>query len=337
MGKWRWAAAAAAVAVATAVFKAPPKSRVEPSVPPPAGARPEHLVVLVHGLHGSPNSLRVLGEHLAELPAGRDGSLMVHLASSNFDGYLRLLLTTADGVPAGGKRLADEVLDLKARHPSLRKLSFVGLSLGGLYAREALSHLGTGTFQLVNFMTIASPHTGVRGHLNSVFQFALEVGAVGSTGRELLLIDGNDTLLGMVSPRHLEPLQAFSKRLLCANVKYDDKVPRHAATLLPPGLPLSSMQRVPVHDREHIAEMLLQDGPLSLGDSDAGAAVTGDTPPELAIALALRGVGSWTTVLVDFGDDWLAPVLNHNRIGANTPFGGMGASVMKYLSEHFEV
>jgi len=53
------------------------------------------------------------------------GGVLVHCAASNV-GFTR------DGVAAGGKRLAAEVLRIRAAHPSLESLSLVGNSLGGL-------------------------------------------------------------------------------------------------------------------------------------------------------------------------------------------------------------
>ena len=40
-----------------------------------------------------------------------------------------------NGIVIGGQLLAKEILNYKAKMPNLKKISFVGNSLGGLYAR----------------------------------------------------------------------------------------------------------------------------------------------------------------------------------------------------------
>lgn len=94
---------------------------------------------------------------------------------------------TTDGVAQGGRRLAHEILKVVEACPSLTSISFVGNSLGGLYARYAaallytpspstcsLSHGGDGAggkngdagcvcgLSPGDFVTTASPHLGVR-------------------------------------------------------------------------------------------------------------------------------------------------------------------------------
>ncbi|TYZ66602.1 hypothetical protein PybrP1_008122 [[Pythium] brassicae (nom. inval.)] len=119
-----------------------------------------HLLVLQHGLHGSEhdfaNFVRLVREHLAA------EGVYVHAAARNAATFFQ----TYDGIDQGGERLADEIEALAARMPHLRKLSLLGHSLGGLYARYCIGVLlARGFFARVepmNFITMATPHLGIR-------------------------------------------------------------------------------------------------------------------------------------------------------------------------------
>ena len=113
----------------------------------------KHLVVLVHGLSGTAADLGYLARQLEA-----DASVSV-LASGANEPFPR----TLDGVDAGGARVADEVRQVASAY---KTISFVGNSLGGLYARAALRELRDGdTFAGLTpavFVTTAAPHLGAR-------------------------------------------------------------------------------------------------------------------------------------------------------------------------------
>lgn len=120
-------------------------------------------------------------------------------------------------------RLALEVKEVVKAHPSLQRISFVGNSLGGLYSRYALKELwdeGSRTIagcEPVTFMTIASPHLGVRKHLGLPFPRPLHFMApvfLGQTGEDLFLRGARPPLLVRMAtePAFLRPLEAFKHR-----------------------------------------------------------------------------------------------------------------------------
>ncbi|GFP94139.1 putative lipase rog1 [Phtheirospermum japonicum] len=115
-----------------------------------------------------------------------------------------------------GERLADEVLQVIKRKPSLKKFSFVALSVGGLVARYAIGKLykppsrgcndeSKGTIadlQPINFITVATPHLGSRGNKQVksrvfIVPFLFGVTAlihwiIRRTGQHLFLTDNDD-------------------------------------------------------------------------------------------------------------------------------------------------
>jgi hypothetical protein len=157
------AAAARAGSSAEAPTGVPPTStpRVPPTpapaLPPPATA-PEHLVLLVSGLNGSRHNWRAIGGFLAaELDPA---ATLLHASTASERG------ATYEGVDACGRRLATEIEGLAAAHPSLRRLSVVGHSMGGLVARFALGALfeperaTVAGLALCHFVSLATPHLG---------------------------------------------------------------------------------------------------------------------------------------------------------------------------------
>ncbi|XP_021687385.2 lipid droplet phospholipase 1 isoform X2 [Hevea brasiliensis] len=150
-------------------------------------ANPAHLVVMVNGIIGSAENWKFAAKQfLNKYP--RD--VIVYCSKTN-SGTL-----TFDGVDVMGARLAEEVISVIKRHPSVKKISFIGHSLGGLVARYAIAKLyghdltkelsqGNGDcksdvngdtgmedkiknriagLEPVNFITLATPHLGSRWH-----------------------------------------------------------------------------------------------------------------------------------------------------------------------------
>ncbi|KDO21097.1 hypothetical protein SPRG_13806 [Saprolegnia parasitica CBS 223.65] len=131
--------------------------------PPPRDAAATHLVVLQHGLHGSPSDYHTFGFILRDVFRDEPGLYIVAATSNAKD--------THDGIDAGGLRLADEVQSLAATCPRLEKVSLIGHSLGGLYVRYCIGVLyARGFFEQItpmNVITLATPHLGVRAPFNN--------------------------------------------------------------------------------------------------------------------------------------------------------------------------
>ncbi|XP_058095598.1 uncharacterized protein LOC131241011 isoform X2 [Magnolia sinica] len=224
---------------------------------------PDHLVVLVHGILASPSDWTYVE---AELKRRLGSNFLIYASSSNT--YTK----TFTGIDGAGRRLADEVMQVVRKTESLKRISFLAHSLGGLFARYAIAALyssnafgkpenpaghingnpekSTNALKLgaiaglepINFITLATPHLGVRGKRQ--FPFLLGVPLleklappiapflIGRTGRQLFLTDGRPSkpplLLRMASDcedgKFLSALGAFRCRILYANVSYDHMV-----------------------------------------------------------------------------------------------------------------
>ncbi|KAJ0026317.1 hypothetical protein Pint_08582 [Pistacia integerrima] len=213
---------------------------------------PTHLVVMVNGIIGSAQNWKYAArQFLMKYPE----DLIVHCSKRNSS------MLTFDGVDVMGDRLAQEVcygllikplmflfwivISVIKRRPSVRKISFISHSLGGLISRNN----GSGdTFQNgkiaglepINFITSATPHLGSRGHKQvPVFCgfYTLEKAAartswfLGRTGKHLFLTDSDEgkppLLLQMVTDcedlKFISALQSFRRRVAYANARFDLK------------------------------------------------------------------------------------------------------------------
>jgi pimeloyl-ACP methyl ester carboxylesterase len=204
------------------------------------GGQHKHLVILVHGFLGSAadfaNFRRVL-----EVDSPHARELLVLVPNPN-----GTLLGTTDGVRAGALRVFDEVMAVvRAQRASLGRISVLGHSLGGLYARYLVHLLDTAgvldELEPCAFATMATPHLGVRKPQTNpvnVIWHRLVLPWLQTT-RELGLLDrtnvhGRDTPLlheMATSEEFLAPLRKFRRRVLYANVKNDFQVPYATAAL----------------------------------------------------------------------------------------------------------
>ncbi|KAK4771814.1 hypothetical protein SAY86_013589 [Trapa natans] len=230
-------------------------------------ASPEHLVIMVNGIIGSADDWRYAAKQFVKkLP----DKVIVHRSECN---YSKL---TFDGVDLMGERLAEEVKGVLRRWPEVRKISFVAHSLGGLVARYAIGRLYEENLQIesqgnattnkenaennsiqsfnrtfeaqiaglepMNFITVATPHLGSRGHNqlpllcglpfleNKAPQTAHLI--AGRSGKHLFLTDSDEgrppLLLQMVNDsddlKFMSALRAFKRRVAYANVNFDQVV-----------------------------------------------------------------------------------------------------------------
>eukprot|EP00611_Tribonema_gayanum_P024545 TRINITY_DN5450_c0_g1_i1.p1 TRINITY_DN5450_c0_g1~~TRINITY_DN5450_c0_g1_i1.p1 ORF type:complete len:447 (-),score=156.28 TRINITY_DN5450_c0_g1_i1:66-1373(-) len=220
-------------------------------------AKATHLIVLQHGLAGCPGDLGYLQEAIER--EGGPAALVLNCASNTGN--------TKDGVAKGGARTAREIRDAIARNPGLTHISVVGNSLGGLYSRYAVKELHTpdepggaiAGLQPVTFMTIATPHLGVRRYTWGItqypkFMFPLAKVLFGQSGKDLFLTDAEERaaaagaregeigsgepevplLMKMASDKEfLAPLRAFKRRRAYANMRGDFMVTLRTAAIEP--------------------------------------------------------------------------------------------------------
>ena len=119
-----------------------------------------HLIVLVHGFQGSAADVRGIKNAIA---AVRPDCLVI--CSSINEGQ------TEGDIADMGSRLAHEVnkhLSDWACTKLVRKLSFIGHSLGGIIIRAALPHLRQHSRLFHLFMTFSSPHLGYMHNSSAV-------------------------------------------------------------------------------------------------------------------------------------------------------------------------
>ena len=248
----------------------------------------------------------------------KEGCVVVQSSTNQF-------LKTLTGVREGGKALSLEIRNSCNKFKHIEKISIVGNSLGGLYARYAIKELfnGNGTICGLEpncFLTIATPHLGIRDftyiRIPQNMKKALALTMM-NTGKDLMLNDApgrvveNSLLYGMATDSSfLLPLRAFKRRRLYANVDKDFAVPLATAAFLFPEVTEAARKRF-ANEYGIVAEWTKSDTE-ALHESHEHVA---RTPTGSAIASMIRGLDScdWEKVLVHF--DTLLPTA-HNKISA---------------------
>lgn len=348
---------------------------------------PDHLVVLVHGILASPSDW-IYVEAKLKKRLGRN--YMIYASSCN--SYTK----TFGGIDGAGKRLADEVLQIVKMTKSLRKISFLAHSLGGLFTRYAIAVLYTpyaksshqhmdnlvsptkenntevplkqgliAGLQPINFITLATPHLGVRGRkqfplvlgVNILEKIAAPVAAflVGRTGSQLFLTDGKPNkppmLLRMACDceegKFISSLGAFTCRMVYANVSYDylvgwrtSSIRREAELVKPPVQSLDGYKHVV--DVEYCPPVL-SEGPYFAPKLAKAKEAAQNTPTirntlqyhEIIEEEMIRGLQrlGWKKVDVNFHSTFW-PFFAHNNIHVKSEwFHNAGAGVVAHVAD----
>jgi Putative serine esterase (DUF676) len=180
-----------------------------------------HLVVLLHGLGSSAYDLRFFASKF------------------NLEGTIAFAPTTNEGLTTRGihacaTRVLIELERQLVLYPAVNQLSVIGHSYGGLYGRR-LMYIANKTdspiahLEYINFVTLATPHVGSRDHAKLMTDTAVDWITpliLGQTGKELMLIDGNDAgtppiLEWMTSDEHLYQLKRFKHLFIYSNAIND--------------------------------------------------------------------------------------------------------------------
>ncbi|TPX50217.1 hypothetical protein CcCBS67573_g10105 [Chytriomyces confervae] len=173
-----------------------------------------HLVVLIHGLHGTAGDLAYLAKLLKARHAV-DTHVLVPTCNEG---------KTGSGIEAQAQRVVDSIVN-EASLLGLEKsetiaVSLIGHSLGGLIARMVAHKLIQPSFKLRHYVSIATPHLGSR--FKSIIPPDAAAVVAGQTGKELFLVDGKDPLVATLAQApFLETLAAFETRTAYGCVQYD--------------------------------------------------------------------------------------------------------------------
>ena len=125
---------------------------------------------------------------------------------------------TSDGISKGSARLFAWLQDLLSVSP-VSKISFIGESVGGLYARTVVGLLHSASIipdliEPCNFITISTQHLGVRRNTNFKLTSRLLSPLMSQTGQQLNLLDDEQYLLMLSSERFVTPLSQFKNLIL---------------------------------------------------------------------------------------------------------------------------
>jgi len=302
----------------------------------------DHLVVLIHGIHGTKADL----EFMATALSNKSESLLVHCSTAN-DG----IFSTHNGIDAGGQRISKEIQELVKDYPNIKKISIIGHSLGGLYARYCIGQLYSDNFmknvQPLNFVTLASPHVGSRRPPRGLFNTALNVFTpkfFSITGKQLMLEDDNRDVPLLLEMSQLDSsfykgLELFQSRTLYSNIVNDIQVP-YCTSAITAKNPYSICKKTDftfATHYPHIVENVTLKGFINSGQQylqDHTTAYLNDRKKE-HLQLILQNLQnlSWKRV-----DVWFDDVLSHEKIVAKRRWvPGNGIDIVDHLVQNFVI
>jgi pimeloyl-ACP methyl ester carboxylesterase len=269
------------------------ESETSTPVTKPSTSNSTHLIVFVHGWLGNENELsylrRSMEQHAAEQ---KYDNIVYHSAKCNAG-------KTNDGIEAGGNRLAEELTQVLHEMEGRVFLSLVGNSLGGLYIRHAIAHMGSNdNVTPFLFCTISTPHLGSCEKKQESGAFTKLVGKVGGpTPQDLFLQSSTIQELG-TREMYLAPLRTFHRRIALANVYRTDLLvsTRSGAFLSPNGVYTTKSEAS--RGKKNYA-LVVESAPRDSGDCD-----------KEDMAGCLDSVG-WTKILLDIRDDLPFPAISN--------------------------
>lgn len=205
-----------------------------------------HLFVLIHGLWGVPQHMGSLEESIRNYIDPKENAIFL-LPSQNSK------FKTFDGIEILGYRALLEICQFIRKHNNssdletkqITKISIIGYSLGGLVSRFVVGKMFTECAEYfkgiepVLFLTVASPHLGIRffNPSSSIFRTFLNPvltvlgsNALGKSGRELFIANRYSNILVQLSEgEFIDGLSKFKHRTVVANVKNDRTVAFYTA------------------------------------------------------------------------------------------------------------
>lgn len=230
------------------------------NLPPKYPDKPAHLVILTHGIFSNIGcDMLYMKDKIEQKSFGIEERINPNVVVR---GCMDNMGKSARGVRYLGSRVAKYVIrEIEKLNQTYKvdKISFIGHSLGGPVQAMALHYIAVKRPDLfdpktgvkpVNFIAFASPFLGVVGDFPRYVSLALDVGALGITGRDLTLrhtpIISRNGLGGSRGPSRLhklilealpqkpalEVLERLVHRTLYANVLHDGIVPLRTAALL---------------------------------------------------------------------------------------------------------
>lgn len=213
--------------------------------------KPVHLIVVNHGIFSNTGAdMLYLKESIEQRNAQNSEPSNILIR-----GFFNNIGKSEKGIKYLGKRVGDWLIQfINDSEYEFDKISFIGHSLGGpvqAFTICYINHIDPLFFKKhkpVNFITLASPMLGILAEFPKPISFALDLGALGKTGRDLTLspsvcamfknlFDPNSASARPIlekipiQPTH-EVFKSFEKRTCYANAQHDGIVPLRTSALL---------------------------------------------------------------------------------------------------------
>jgi pimeloyl-ACP methyl ester carboxylesterase len=311
-----------------------------------------HLIVLANGLWGRSRHWSTVSSYITQELGTRQHQtahrVYVSTANQGFQTYR--------GVDVGGDRLKKELDELVRReHPDADAVSFIGHSMGGLIARNAIAKafdretgkllIGGRELEPRHYISLATPHVGFgsdetcpldRAWYIPFSRFLVPLVSsrvLGAAGRQFFLSDKEKVILRMASHVELEGLRAFRTRTLYANVSGDHLVGWANSSLrFAHELEDVRARIAEAQDAEHRGVVLEDDVALAMAEATCAPSSV-SVPESQADAMANLCALGWRRIDCSFRNSRL-PGVAHQHIMVQRPLvNGVGRKTAMHLAE----
>jgi hypothetical protein len=186
-----------------------------------------HYVIMLHGLGGSPNEFK----NLYPLFNSTEYTVIIPYMYRNMEVSLDLTTNVAYGI------IDEHIKDWD----SVKSLSFIGNSLGGLISKKVLSKLSTKLeseaphVKLENFINLVTPHHGIFGDFYPINLIRIFICTLLNSDLSLDLLGGN--IINNTETQDFKRIVSlFENRISYALSTFDSNVPFWSQTLQGPAI-----------------------------------------------------------------------------------------------------
>jgi hypothetical protein len=288
--------------------------------------RAVHLILLVGGFFSNHWGLNNIQK---ELSLKQPSDSVIVISKSNLYSFTKNM----DGIENFGKRLYEEITELLSKY-NIDRISFVGVSLGGVASRVAIRYMyDEKTNKLLNgiipmnFITLASPHLGVRKEA-TILSYPVEL----LSNSKYIIMDTlddlylkTDFLLNISNPEsnYIKALSLFQKRKLYSNVINDNRVSYCSGAIFPNIPNYTNISKLKGYPHILLPNEIFKNSNILYYEKES---------IEYKIITNLNTL-EWERVDCLF-DGWFGYFLNHNHIGASSSLINFDDSV-KHLADNF--
>ena len=315
-----------------------------------SGDNPEHLIVLVPGWLGFHLRMISLQRVIKNIhkQSNSNNNIIIKISQVNSNGYFTFpYIKTNDGIKKGGNRIYNEILSVINSHNSIKKISFIGCSLGGIYSRFVIKKLHENNILKnknitpMNYISLGTPHIGTdtitkkqkmcccstRYNIIKKQKLILCCNKFDFSPNQLIRNDNQKLLKVMANnDPYINSLKEFNHIYCYGNIKFDSLVPFYSSCIL---------------KSESIEQELIKKYEKDVNDNNLGYLFININDKDMIINddncwyKKLNNDIDWTKIGVYFNQNFTARKVAHQYLSAPISYYKICEPLFRSLQDNF--